>query len=415
MIAFERFKLDNGLTVLFHKDPTTPLAVVNTLYDVGARDESEDKTGFAHLFEHLMFGGSLNIPDFDAPLQMAGGESNAFTSNDITIYYDVLPAKNIETALWLESDRMLSLAFTPKSLEVQRNVVIEEFKQRYLNQPYGDVWLNLRPLAYEVHPYKWATIGKEISHIEEATMEDVKAFFATHYCPANAILCVAGNFELEEIIRLVTKWYGDIPSGLKPPRILDAEPQQTELREKIIERNVPTDAFYYAFKMPERRDEAYYIADILSDALGRDKSSRLYVSLKKEQKLVSEIGAYITGSMDDGLLVISGKLNDGISFEQLDHALWKELDKLKDHPIKDDELDRLMIKIRTSKEFQEQGILNRAMNLCLFELLGDANGINIEHEIYQAIKADHLQETAINILKRESCSLLKVKALNNVE
>jgi predicted Zn-dependent peptidase len=415
MIAFERFKLDNGLTVLFHKDPTTPLAVVNTLYDVGARDESEDKTGFAHLFEHLMFGGSVNIPDFDAPLQMAGGESNAFTSNDITNYYDVLPAKNIETALWLESDRMLSLAFTPKSLEVQRNVVIEEFKQRYLNQPYGDVWLNLRPLAYEVHPYKWATIGKEISHIEEATMEDVKAFFATHYCPANAILCIAGNFELEQIKRMVTKWYGDIPSGLKPPRILDAEPQQTEFREKTIERNVPTDAFYYAFKMPERRDEAYYIADILSDALGRDKSSRLYVSLKKEQKLVSEIGAYITGSMDDGLLVISGKLNDGISFEQLDHALWNELDKLKDHPIKDVELDRLMIKIRTSKEFQEQGILNRAMNLCLFELLGDANGINIEHEIYQAIKADHLQETAINILKRENCSLLKVKALNNVE
>lgn len=415
MIKFERFKLENGLTVLFHKDITTPMAVVNTLYDVGARDESEDKTGFAHLFEHLMFGGSVNIPDFDAPLQMAGGESNAFTSNDITNYYNVLPAKNLETALWLESDRMLSLAFTEKSLEVQRNVVIEEFKQRYLNQPYGDVWLHLRPLAYHVHPYKWATIGKEIKHIEDAVMEDVKAFFNTHYNPSNAILCIAGNFELDYVKSVVTKWYADIPSGLKPSRILTAEPEQIEFREKTIERAVPTDAFYYAFKMPERKNEGYYIADVLSDALGRDKSSRLYVSLKKEQKLVSEIGAYITGSSDNGLLVISGKLNDGISFEQVDKALWDELKHLKDHEIEHDEMNRLMIKIRTSKEFQEQGLLNRAMNLCHFELLGDAEGINTEHEIYQSIRPAHLQETAIKLLKPTNCSLLKVKATSHAE
>jgi predicted Zn-dependent peptidase len=413
MIKFERFKLANGLTVLFHKDPTTPLAVVNTLYDVGARDEVEEKTGFAHLFEHLMFGGSMNIPDFDAPLQMAGGESNAFTSNDITNYYDVLPANNLETALWLESDRMLSLAFTPKSLEVQRNVVIEEFKQRYLNQPYGDVWLELRPLAYEKHPYKWATIGKEIKHIEDATMDDVKAFFHKHYNPSNAILCVAGNFELDYIKEVVEKWYGPIPTGIKPARILESEPEQHEFREKIIERPVPTDAFYYAFKMPERKNEVYYMADVLSDALGRDKSSRLYISLKKEQKLASEIGAYITGAMDNGLLVISGKLNDGISFEDLDKALWKELDKIQTHPISQEELDRLMIKIRTSKEFQEQGLLNRAMNLCVFELLGDAEGINTEHEIYHAIQPSHLQETALHILKPTNCSLLKVKASTN--
>ncbi len=415
MIKFERFKLENGLTVLFHKDITTPMAVVNTLYDVGARDESEDKTGFAHLFEHLMFGGSVNIPDFDAPLQMAGGESNAFTSNDITNYYNVLPAKNLETALWLESDRMLSLAFTEKSLEVQRNVVIEEFKQRYLNQPYGDVWLHLRPLAYHVHPYKWATIGKEIKHIEDAVMEDVKAFFNMHYNPSNAILCIAGNFELDYVKSVVTKWYADIPSGLKPSRILTAEPEQIEFREKTIERAVPTDAFYYAFKMPERKNEGYYIADVLSDALGRDKSSRLYVSLKKEQKLVSEIGAYITGSMDNGLLIISGKLNDGISFEQVDKALWDELKHLKDHEIEHDEMNRLMIKIRTSKEFQEQGLLNRAMNLCHFELLGDAEGINTEHEIYQSIRPAHLQETAIKLLKPTNCSLLKVKATSHAE
>jgi predicted Zn-dependent peptidase len=415
MIKFDRFKLKNGLTVLFHKDVTTPLAVVNMLYDVGARDESEEKTGFAHLFEHLMFGGSVNIPDFDAPLQMAGGESNAFTSNDITNYYDVLPAKNIETALWLESDRMLSLAFTPKSLEVQRNVVIEEFKQRYLNQPYGDVWLKLRPLAYKVHPYKWATIGKEIKHIEDATMNDVRGFFKKHYVPSNAILCIAGNFELDTIRSLVEKWFGNIPGGIKPARVLASEPNQNEYREETIERTVPADAFYYAFKMPERRDEGYYFADVLSDALGRDKSSRLYISLKKESKLVSEINAYITGSLDNGLLMISGKLNEGVAFEDLDKALWSELEKLKNTAIEEMELHRLMIKIRTAREFQEQGLLNRAMNLCLFELLGDANGVNIEHEIYQSIQPEYLQETAIHLFKKENCSLLKVKSVKHAE
>ena len=413
MIQFERFTLPNGLTVLFHKDVTTPLAVVNTLYDVGARDESEEKTGFAHLFEHLMFGGSVNIADFDAPLQLAGGESNAFTSNDITNYYNILPAANIDTALWLESDRMLSLAFTPKSLEVQRNVVIEEFKQRYLNQPYGDVWLELRPLAFHTHPYKWCTIGKEISHIEEATMEDVKAFFGAHYHPANAILCIAGNFELEEIREKVTKWFGDIPEKLKPARILPAEPEQTEFREKIIERNVPTDAFYYAFKMAERRSDGYYFADVLSDCLGRDKSSRLYIALKKEQKLVSEIGAYISGDLDNGLLIVSGKLNPGVTFDMLDKALWEALEELRESPMEEQELNRLMIKIRTAREFQEQGLLNRAMNLCYFELLGDANGINEEHLIYQAIQPEHLQETAIHLFRKENCSLLKVKSLSN--
>ena len=285
MIQFERFTLENGLRVIFHKDITTPLVVVNTLYDVGARDEDENKTGFAHLFEHLMFGGSVNIPDFDAPLQNAGGESNAFTSNDITNYYDIIPAQNLETALWLESDRMLSLAFTDKSLETQRSVVMEEFKQRYLNQPYGDVWLELRPLAYEVHPYKWATIGKELKHIEDATMEDVKSFFKKHYCPSNAILCIAGNFEVETIKTLTEKWFGNIPSGIKPARLLPQEPKQSSKKEKTIERNVPSDAFYFAFKMPERKSVEYYVVDVLSDALGRDKSSRLYT--KKKERLLN--------------------------------------------------------------------------------------------------------------------------------
>lgn len=409
MIEFERFELPNGLKVLFHKDKTTPMAVVNTLYDVGARDESEEKTGFAHLFEHLMFGGSVNIPDFDAPLQRAGGESNAFTSNDITNYYDHVPAQNLDTALWLESDRMLSLAFTEKSLEVQRQVVIEEFKQRYLNQPYGDVWLNLRPLAYKKHPYKWATIGKDISHIEDATMDDVRSFFQRYYHPNNAILCVAGNFELNFIQDKISHWYGDIPTKLKPARIVPSEPEQTEFRELTLERNVPADAFYYAFKMSHRKSFEYYITDLISDALGREKSSRLYNKLKKELNLVSEINAYITGSLDEGLLMISGKMNDGVGLEKLDKELWSELAAFVSEPLSETELNKLNIKIRTAREFQDQGLLNRAMNLCQYELLGDAAAINEDLNVYQSITSEHICEVGRQVLKKENCSLLKIK------
>jgi predicted Zn-dependent peptidase len=410
MIEFERFELENGLKVLFHKDTTTPMAVVNTLYDVGARDESEAKTGFAHLFEHLMFGGSINIPDFDAPLQRAGGESNAFTSNDITNYYDVLPAQNLDTALWLESDRMLSLAFTDKSLEVQRQVVIEEFKQRYLNQPYGDVWLELRPLAYTTHPYKWATIGKDIKHIQDATMDDVKAFFQKYYHPGNAILCVGGNFEFSYIKERVEYWFGSIPGKLKPARILPSEPVQNEYRQLELERDVPANAFYYAFKMAQRKTMEYYVADVISDALGREKSSRLYIRLKKELNLVSEIGAYITGSLDDGLLMISGKLNYGVTFEQVDTEIWKMIDEFVCEEMSLVELERLNIKIRTAREFQDQGLLNRAMNLCYFELLGDAEGINEDAKVYESISPKHINMIAKDLLKKKNCSVLRIKS-----
>lgn len=410
MIQFEKFTLENGLRVVFHKEELSPMAVVNTLYDVGARDEDENKTGFAHLFEHLMFGGSVNIPEFDTPLQQAGGENNAFTSNDITNYYDVVPLENIETALWLESDRMLSLAFTPKSLEIQRSVVIEEFKQRYLNQPYGDVWLQLRPLAYQVHPYKWATIGKEISHIEDATMEDVKGFFRKHYNPSNAILCIAGNFDLDGVKKMVNKWYGDIPPGEKYHRTLPQEPQQNEFREKTIEREVPTDAFYYAFKMCSRTHEDFYATDLISDILGRDKSARLYVKLKKDKQLVSSINAFIMGSLDNGLLVLSGKLNEGVSFGELDEALWLELDRLREKEIEIKELNKLLNKVRTSKEFEEQGMLNRAMALCYFELLGDASLINSESDKYVSITPKKLRSVAQQVIRKENCSLLKIKA-----
>jgi predicted Zn-dependent peptidase len=410
MLQFHRFKLTNGLTVIFHQDKTTPMAVVNTLYDVGARDEDPDHTGFAHLFEHLMFGGSVNIPDFDAPLQRAGGESNAFTSNDITNYYDILPAQNIETALWLESDRMLSLAFSTKSLEAQRSVVIEEFKQRYLNQPYGDVWLELRPLAYRVHPYRWATIGKEIGHIEQATMEDVRSFFDKYYHPTNAILTIAGNFEAQQVEDLVHSWYSDIPGKNKPARMLAQEPVQKEFRSLTLRRKVPSSAFYYAFKMSGRKTDGYYLADVLSDEVGKEKSGKLYLTLKKEKELVHEITAYILGSMDDGLFMISGKLLPGKSLEELDKALWEVLESFKSNPISESNLARLRMKAKTSKAFQEQGLLNRAMNLSLFELLGDAEGINQEETIYQAIETQHLQDYAKRLFQTQQCTRLFIEA-----
>lgn len=411
MIHFDRFTLANGLTVLFHKDETTPMVVVNTLFDVGARDENPERTGFAHLFEHLMFGGSVNIPNFDGPLQRAGGQNNAFTSNDITNYYDVLPAQNLETALWLESDRMLSLAFTDKSLEVQRSVVIEEFKQRYLNQPYGDVWLELRPLAYKKHPYQWATIGKNIEQIETATMEEVKGFFKKFYTPQNAILCIAGNVELDTVKQLVEKWYGEIPAGEAYNRGLLQEPLQTEFRSKHIKRKVPNNAFYYAFKMPGKDQVGYYEADLISDLLGRGKSSRLYRKLKKEQELVTEISAFIMGSHDTGLLIISGFLNDDLSFEALDSALWNVIEAFKETMVSDKELTKTVNQVKTTQVFSEEGVLAKAMLLCANEVLGDADKINTTLQNYEQITPEMIHTSAAEILDKKQCSRLTIEAI----
>jgi predicted Zn-dependent peptidase len=410
MIHFERFTLDNGLRVLFHKEPSTPMAVVNLVYDVGARDENPAQTGFAHLFEHLMFGGSVHIPDFDAPLQAAGGQSNAFTSNDITNYYDVLPAHNLDTALWLESDRMLSLAFTPKSLEVQRQVVIEEFKQRYLNQPYGDAWLQLRPLAYQKHPYRWATIGKNIKHIADATMDDVRTFFQKHYHPGNAVLCIVGNFELAEIQQKVQHYFGDIPAQTKIVRQLPQEPPQKRFRHKVIARKVPADSFYYAFQMGKRLDNDYYLADLLSDHIGNEKTGLLFTELQRKKRLVSEITAYITGSIDNGLFVITGKINPNRSLEELDAALWPLLEKYKAKKMSKPSLQQLILKLQTAKAFQDQGLLSRAMNLSFFELLGDAALINQESTRFSSIQTADLQTYAQQLFDKNRCSLLQIQA-----
>ncbi len=410
MLAYNKFTLDNGLTVLVHEDHTTAMAVVNILYKVGARDESPDQTGFAHLFEHLMFGGSVNIPNYDAPLQQVGGENNAFTSNDITNYYITLPANNLETALWLESDRMLSLAFSDQSLEVQRQVVCEEFKQRYLNQPYGDVWLKLRPLAYKVHPYRWATIGKELAHIEDAKMEDVKNFFYKYYTPQNAIMVIAGAVDTTEVKSLVEKWFAEIPTGQTFERLIPKEPVQTEARRETVEADVPVDSIYIAFHGPDRLSKEYHAMDLLSDVLSRGSSSRLYRALVKDQPLFSEINAYVMGSIDDNLFIVEGKPLGSITLEEAEDAIWKQLDLIKQELIDEIELQKVKNKVTSTLLFSELSILDKAMNLAYYEAVSTADDYNAESAKYDAVTSADIQGIAQLIFRKENSSTLLYKA-----
>ena len=410
MISFDRFTLHNGLQVLVHQDKTTPIVAVNILYRVGARDEASDKTGFAHLFEHLMFGGSVNIPKYDEPLQKAGGQNNAFTNSDFTNYYLTLPKTSLEMAFWLESDRMLSLAFSPKSLEVQRQVVIEEFKQNYLNQPYGDVYLLLKPLVYKKHPYRWNTIGKDISHIEKATMQDVKAFYRKYYNPNNAILCVAGDVDTEETKQLTEKWFGEIPSGERLQHRYPAEPEQTEPRSLTVERDVPQDAFYMAWKMPKRTDKNYYACDLLSDILSNGNSSRLFQRLVKEKQLLSEVNAYLSGDMDGGMFLITGKLYPQVTFEEAEEAVMLELDKLTTENIQEEELQKVKNKAEAALVFSEISVPGKAMALCYYEMLGDADMFNSEPDNYRAVRVDDIRQTAAGLFHPAGKSVLYYKA-----
>lgn len=412
MIQFERFVLSNGLKLLIHKDASTPMAVVNVLYDVGARDEKESQTGFAHLFEHLMFGGSINIPDYDEPLQVAGGENNAYTTNDLTNYYCQLPAENIETAFWLESDRMLSLAFNEKSLDTQRKVVSEEFKEHYLNKPYGDVWHKMREMAYKVHPYKWMTIGKELKHIEEAQLQDVKDFFFKHYTPSNAILVVAGNVESSEVLKLAEKWFGSIPSGEKYVRALPQEPRQTEARRMEIKADVPIDAFIKTWHMSGRMERGYYVADLITDILGGGASSRLYQSLVKEQQLFSNLDCYHFGSIDGGLLTIEGKLVKGVDIQKAEAAVEAELTKLKEQPVDEKELQKVKNKTESTILFEDMSVMSRAQSLAFYELLGDAQLMNDELEKYQSITAEELLQECRKIFDENNSNTLYYLASN---
>ena len=382
------------------------MAVVNVLYDVGARDEDPAKTGFAHLFEHLMFGGSVNIPVYDEPLQLAGGENNAFTTNDLTNYYCQLPAENLETAFWLESDRMLSLAFSKKSLEVQRKVVCEEFKEHYINKPYGDVWHKMRELAYTTHPYRWMTIGKELSHIENATLDDVKAFFHKHYNPSNAILVVAGNVSTEEVKRLAEKWFGPIPAGEKYNRSLPAEPRQAAARSMTVKTDVPLDALYKCWHIYPRTDKRYYVADLITEVLSGGGSSRLYQSLVKDKKLFSNIECYHLGSTDAGLLTIEGKLVKGVKMEDAEAAVREELEKLQQEGVSQRELDKVKNKTESMIAFEDMSITNRAASLAIYELLGDANLINTELDRYRAVSAEEIRDESRVIFNENNSNTL---------
>ena len=399
MIQFEKFQLDNGLKVLVHQDTSTPMAVVNVLYNVGAKDEDPNKTGFAHLFEHLMFGGSVNIPVYDEPLQRAGGENNAYTTNDLTNYYCQIPAENIETAFWLESDRMLSLAFSKKSLEVQRKVVCEEFKEHYINKPYGDAWHKMRSLAYTQHPYRWMTIGASLQHVEDATMEDVKDFFFQFYRPNNAILVVTGNVQTEQVKQLAQKWFGPIEAGKPYVRNLPKEPVQEKSRTMDVRADVPLDMLMMTWHMGGRFDEGYHATDLITEVLGGGTSARLYEQLIKVKQIFSSIDCYHFGTVDPGLLVIEGKLVKGISMAVAEKAVLEEIEKIKNEILDAKEVQKVINKTESVICFEDMSIMNRAHSLAYYELLGDADLMNKELSMYQKVTPSMIQHTAQQIFQ----------------
>ncbi|HSZ71886.1 MAG TPA: pitrilysin family protein [Cytophagaceae bacterium] len=406
MIDFNTFELSNGLRVIVHEDHSRPTVVLNIIYDVGSRDEHPEKTGFAHLFEHLMFGGSANIPSFDEPLQRVGGENNAFTSPDVTNYYTLVPAANIETAFWLESDRMLALSFDQKVLDVQKNVVIEEFKQRYLNQPYGDAWLKLRPMVYTKHPYAWPTIGKELVHIEAVVMDQVKEFFYSHYLPNNAVLVLGGDITLDKAKELSEKWFGPIPAGKKLLRNLPKEPAQQQARRDETTGDVPMDAFYRAYHMCGRWEKDFFATDLLSDILGRGKSSRLYDQLVNTDKIFHTLHSYVTSSFDPGLIVIDGKLSEGISVEEGERRVDEVIQDLLSQGITDEELDKVKNQAESTLLFSESELLNRVMNLAFAALEGDPDLANGELERLRSVTKEQVMAMAKQVLRIENSSTL---------
>lgn len=406
MITYHKHILSNGLRLLVIEDPTTPLVSVNTLYNVGARDEDPQRTGFAHLFEHLMFGGTRNVPEFDTVVNRVGGDSNAFTNNDFTNYYVTLPARFLETALWLESDRMRQLDFSPQSLKVQQSVVTEEYNYRYVNQPYGDVWMLLRPLCYKVHPYRWCTIGADIRHVQEATLSDVESFFYRFYRPNNAILAVAGPVKSADVVRLVEKWYGDIPCGDPVERRLPAEPPQTEERRCEVERDVPSDALYVGYPMCSRFDNDFRVTDLVSDILSNGTSARLYNQLVKQRSLFTEIDAYITGDCDPGLFVVSGKLHKGVAADQAFDAVDECLMQLSEQPLADAELEKVINKYEAHFVFSQYKALDCAMSLCYYEWLGHPEWVNDEPELYRRTTTDDIRRVATDLFQHSHRSTL---------
>ena len=406
MINYKKFILENGLRVLVHEDKSTPLVAINILYDVGSRDEDQTMTGLAHLFEHLMFGGSLNIPDYDTPLQLVGGENNAFTSNDITNYYLTVPSENIETGFWLESDRMLQLDFSQKNLETQRNVVIEEFNQRYFNQPYGDATLKMRPLAYKVHPYRWPTIGMDMTHIKSIDLEQVKSFFFSHYAPNNAIVALTGNIEYDRAFKLTRKWFGPIEKRAIRSRNLPVEPQQTEARIITVERDVPSTALYKVWHVGPRNGKDFYTLDLITDLLAGGESGRLYTKLVREKKLFSEINAYLTADIDPGLIIVQGKLMKGIDIQHADESVNEVITDLQRGEVTTGEMEKVKNKFESSTVFSNTSILNKAANLSFCELLGNPALINNEVDLYRNVSHGMVIEALEKYFIPTNCSTI---------
>lgn len=406
MIEFSRRVLANGLKVIYHPDLASPSVVLNLLYNVGSRVEDPEKTGFAHLFEHLMFGGSANIPSYDTPLQRVGGQNNAFTSQDITNYYLTLPAANAETGFWLESDRMQALNFDPEVLEVQRKVVIEEFKQRYLNQPYGDFWLKIFPLAYKVHPYRWPTIGKELAHIERFTMDDVRNFFYSYYGPNNATLVIAGNIAEADAWSLADKWFGSIPSIDVKQKALPTEPAASHFQKEDLYADVPVDAVYLAYKVGKRGDAEYHATDLLGDILGRGKSSVLFEKLVRQAGIFTSLSAYNLGNLDPGLLIVEGKVAPNATAEEGCNALLRAIESFVQTGASEAEVEKARNQAATSFEFNQLELLNRAMNLAYFELLGGAESLNQEAERILAVSQAEVNAAARQYLRPENCSAI---------
>ena len=406
MIQYEKHILDNGLTVLIEQDNSTTMAAVDVLYKIGSKNESPQKTGFAHLFEHLMFGGSDHAPSYDEPLQMAGGENNAYTNNDYTNFYNSLPVQNIETALWLEADRMAHLTLNPKSLEVQKKVVIEEFKEVCLNKPYGDAWHHMSDLCFKVHNYRWPTIGLKIDHIAEANLEDVAGFYAQNYNPSNAILSISSPLDSDEILRLANHWFGEIPAGTKPDHNLTPEPRQTAMRTKTIYGDVPSPMILMAFHMPGRTSEQYYACDLISDILANGKSSRFYQQLIKSKQLFSDVDCYISGSRDSGLIIIEGRPMPEVTMKQAYDEIWKELEKLKTEKVESKELEKLKNKVISSLCISDLTVLNKSMSMAYFEYLDQIELMNEQEALYESINSDMISDVAKEFLVEENLNVL---------
>ncbi|TVR72584.1 MAG: insulinase family protein [Marinilabiliales bacterium] len=406
MINFKKKVLDNGLTIIAHRDTSTPMAVVSVMYDAGSRDDNPEKTGGAHLLEHLMFGGSVSVPSYDREVQRTGGENNAFTSNDITNYYISLPAANLETGLWLESDRMMGLELSQKGLDIQKSVVTEEYRQRYINQPYGDLWMILRPLAYKTHPYRWPVIGSDISHIARISLDDMSRFYKHHYCPANAILAVAGGMDEEHSIDLAEKWFGHLKGGEPVTRSLPAEQPRKEMRQETVYRDVPSGQITVAYHMCGRNDPDYYATDLISDLLAGGRSSRFYRRLVMEKKIFSNVNAYITGDRDPGLFIVHGMVAEDIEAEQAYNEMTAEVNRIITEPPVKKELDKVMNKLEATRHYTHTGILNKAIDLAYYELIGDAAYLNDEIALYKKVKPHDIVQQASILFRPENSSVL---------